>query len=67
MKLLEQYTTDEMLDAFTKLYNEAKRQFEYLQKHGHEEEDAGHHLWESVIELLGPDIWKEWNQYYEDE
>lgn len=62
MKRLEEYTTLEMLDWFEKMYKEAKRQFEYLQEHGHEEKDAEHYTWETVIELLGEDIWEEWNK-----
>lgn len=66
MKLLKDYTTSEMIDWFIKMYKEAKRQLEYLKKHGHEEKDASHYTWEMVIELLGKDIWEEWNDSYGD-
>ena len=62
MKRLEEYTTLEILDWFGKMYAEAKRQFEYLREHGHSKKDAQHYTWEMVIELLGKDIWEEWNE-----
>lgn len=65
MKQLEEYTTTEMLDWFKKMYKEARRQFEFLRKHGREEKDADHFTWEMVIELLGKDIWEEWNESYD--
>jgi len=63
-KRLEEYTTTEMLDWFEKAYKEAMRQLEYLREHGYEQKDADHYTWEMVMELLGKDIWHEWNNLY---
>lgn len=53
-----------MFEFFKAMYAEVKRQFLYLQKHGREDKNAKQYTWEKVIELLGKDIWEEWNQFY---
>jgi hypothetical protein len=60
LKLYEEYNLNEILDKFKELYDIARDQYEFLKRNGYESEDNGY-TWEKVIELLGDDIWDEWD------
>lgn len=63
MKLLEEYTSEEIFDKFTELYNLAKSNYNTAKDTGYEKKDIEHWCFEAIMELLGKDIWKEYNNF----
>lgn len=63
MKELSEYTDAEKIAAFDKMYQDAYEQFICVKNMGTSHESSEHWTWETVIDLLGDDIWDEWNQY----
>ena len=64
MKELSEYTDIEKIEWFDKMYGKAHEQFMVIKEHGIYHESTEHLVWEEMIELLGKDIWTEWNNYY---
>ena len=65
MKLREHYNLDEMLDFFDKMYAMAKEHFEDQTDPGQyaENPDSSPHIYEKVMELLGPDVFDEMERF----
>lgn len=61
MKILNEYTDEEKIKWFDKMYNNAREQLEYVEGQGCEPKDCTQHTWEAVIELMGLDVWERWN------
>ena len=66
MKLLNEYTNEEKIEWFDKMYNEAREQLRYIEEHGYEHKNCEYYTWVTVIELMGKDIWRRWNETNDD-
>ena len=61
MKELGEYTNEEKIEWFDKMYNKALEQIIFIEKNRYEPDDCEHFTWEAVMELLGADVWERWN------
>lgn len=64
IKTLDEYSVDEKIKFFDKMYKSAKEELEHLEKEGWTDEDNDHYAWEAYIEILAKnnkDFWKYWN------
>jgi len=64
IKKLEEYTDDEKIKFFNKLYKSASIELDELEKNGYGDEDNAHYAWEEYITILAKDnkeFWKYWN------
>jgi hypothetical protein len=61
MKELSEYTDEEKIKWFDRMYNDAREQFICVERTGATNDADEHYTWEAVIELLGSDIWDAWN------
>lgn len=60
-KKLEEYITDEKIAWFDKMYKQAVEDIEEFKRTGIKPKDYDNCAWESMMELLGKDIFEEWN------
>ena len=65
IKRWEHYTSPEIFEKFKELHEYAMGCFEHTQNTGRQQKDEEHYAWEKIMELLGKDIWKEYNNYLE--
>lgn len=66
MKLLNEYTNKEKIEWFDKMYNEAREQLRYIEEHGYERKNCAQYTWKAIIELMGKNIWRRWNEADDD-
>jgi len=60
--ILEEYTNGEVKKHFKRLYELAVKLIEYKAEHGYEMKDSNYWCWESVMKILGEDIYDKWNK-----
>jgi len=68
IKKLEDYSTDEKVEWFNKMYNSAKSELVELETKGYSDEDNAIYAWEIYIEILAKnniDFWAYWNSLIE--
>ena len=64
LKKIGDYSDQEKIEFFDRIYNEALDQFtrhmsgELCED---EEADLDHYIWEMVIDILGENVWDAWN------
>jgi len=61
-KRLNEYTIDDKVAAFESFYLSAKRDWDDAVKGIVRDDDADHYAWESIMELLGVDVWTHYNK-----
>ena len=68
IKSLGEYTVDEKVKFFDKLYGNALRELNEIEKHGYSNEDNTQFAWEEYIQILAIDngkFWDYWNKLYQ--
>ena len=65
IKRIEHYTSQDIFESFEKLHEYAMSCLEHAQNTGRQQKDEEYYAWEKVMELLGKDIWKVYNDYIE--
>ena len=63
IKKLEEYTDEEKIKFFDKLYNQAKTELEHLEECGFHDEDDVHYAWEEFIQILARDKKLFWSYF----
>ncbi len=64
IKPLSEYSDQEKIDFFDKLYESAASELNDLEQTGFSDEDNDHYAWENYIEILARNknkFWKYWN------
>ena len=56
-KKLEDYSDDEKIEAFDKLYKVALGEFVHIMENQCESKDIEHWCYEAIMELLGEGVW----------
>lgn len=68
IKRIEHYTTQDIFESFEKLHKYAMCCLKEVQENGEQLKQSDSQqegAWTSVMELLGKDIWKVYNDYIE--
>lgn len=63
LKKLSEFTVDEKVAFFDKMYNSALSELKDVIKRGYHDEDCPHYAWESYIEILARDKKKFWEYW----
>lgn len=64
IKSLDEYTFQEKIDFFDKIYNNSLQELVDYEKGNRHDDDSEHYAWESCIEILARDsktFWDYWN------
>jgi len=66
IKQLEEYTIEEKVKWFNKMYKNAEEELIELETKGYSDEDNEHYCWENYIEVLAKNnkkFWNYWNSF----
>ena len=50
MKLLNEYTNEEKIEWFDKMYNEACKQLKYIEEHEYEHKECEYYMWKTIMD-----------------
>ena len=66
IKQLKDYSTDEKVEWFNKMYANAKEELEELEEKGYSDDDNVHYAWKTYITILAKtdkEFWNYWNSF----